>query len=559
MASRVERPRDSQPVANVRSTLANDDSEFHVIENVPVFPEHSTEAKDGRWLVFDYAALKAVCGNCNRRIFISGDYATICIGHTPSPDALRAGKALTPRIVGFAGPFKMGLLGNKGAQRWCILARFRIFKDDWAEVRKYPRRSPELWLLPTYDQMFLDPIALLGAETPRQDMGLLYSAAYHAEGFGGVLVEKYAAAAPAPSASNVFVPSEDYRGASQGDQPMSSSTDEIVQAVVGALDSLDWVQWAKQQMQTAQSPAAMATAPPADANAPPPPVPTDPSAAGATPPVTDAAPPAAAQDAAPVAGPAATPPAAVAPSAPPVDQRKDAEPDQLSGVQRVKYSADDSEEPEVNEPPEGTLVADDDEDDDLEPEENETIEQYRARSRDHRRKRKGGAKINYSATEQAPGAAAQTDQITAVITAALAPLASRLDTLDRQMTRDRVGMKNVERYARLEALTRQGYAIDTPSLMEKLQYSATGEGGVSDDEFDRTIEILTKSGNRAPIDAPMLPIPDSIENYSATPGDKKAATAEQREKALKIAEHRAMNGQPADYVATLRDVVAGKA
>jgi hypothetical protein len=595
-------PSNRVAAASVRTPLAgfDDSDEFHVVQNVPVFPEHQTQSRDGRWLVFDYANLKKVCDNCNRRIAATGDYAAITIGHTADPAAVRAGKAKNPAIVGFAGPFRMGLLGRPGFQRWCILAVFRIFRDKWAEVRTYPRRSPELWLMPTYEEMFLDPIALLGAETPRIDMGLLYAAELHGS---PVLVEKYAAVATAPSAANVFVPSERY----QGETNMSASADEVAASVVNALDGLDWVQWVKQKMQQETSAAAAGTAPAADVNAPPAPAPVDGAAGGppgtegdapaapGTPPGSDpaAAPPTGDPAAAPAAPPAApipppgippaaaAAPAAAAPAgapaaAPPLETRSDAEPEKDSAggnVPRVKYQADPEPEaeggdPEVNEPPPGTLVEDpeataegDDDDDDVEPMEGENVEQYRARSRDHRRRRRT-ARVKYAADET------MRQTLAAVVAGALQPMAARLDAIDAtqkelhtRVNADRAGVKNIERYARLETLARQGYAINPAEMIETLKYSASGDG-VSDDEFERSFALLVKTGNRAPIDAPLPPSFDGTEMYSADrPGgaaERLKVTDEHRNKAREICEKAAVNGQPADYVRTLTDVATGK-
>jgi hypothetical protein len=541
--------------------LAADD-EFHVIENVPIFPEHTVEASDGRLLEFNYRNLAALCANCNKRIASKGDYAVICLGHSPDPELLRTGQAQTPPAVGFAGPFKMGLLGQPGYQKWCMLARFRIFKDDWAEVRKYPRRSPELWLMPTYDQMFLDPIALLGGETPRIDMGLLYSAVLSRDGLPGVLVEKYAAAAPA--AGNVFVPSERY----SGDPGMSPQTDEIVQGVVAALDGLDWVQWTKQKMQAEQAPAALGTAPAGDVTAPPPPAPemggvpagdpsaTADSAAAAAPPAVES-PPATPPTAPAAAAGAAAPPASTpeTSAAPPMEthepDRKKAEVEKNSGgIPRTTYAADGNKEGEA---PEGTLVDDDEDEDDIEPEPGETVEQYRGRSRDHRRRRRhSGARIKYSAN-------GHSQDLAAVVKAALEPFAQKIDALAAEVATDRVSLKNVERYSRLEAMARQGFAIDPADMIDKLKYSANPAESVTDAEFERTLQILMKTGNRAPIDAPLVPVPDMVEQYSAQPGGgRKTASDAQRSTTKDLCEKAALDGQRPDYAATLHNVVGGK-
>ena len=167
-------PQPTLPVADVRAPGQFDGKDFETRTNVPIFAEHRTTAKDGRELNFGFAELQAVCDRCNRRIDETGDYATVCIGHTPDPDSMAKG-ANMPEMVGFAGPFRMGMMppSPTGKQRYAILADLHIMAEDAAKLRKYPRRSPELWLEDKYEDMFLDPIALLGAEAPRLDMGLL--------------------------------------------------------------------------------------------------------------------------------------------------------------------------------------------------------------------------------------------------------------------------------------------------------------------------------------------------------------------------------------------------
>ncbi|HWA97908.1 MAG TPA: hypothetical protein VG713_05425 [Pirellulales bacterium] len=254
------------PRANTRPAdpaMAFPDSEFVTWRDVPVFAEHQTvSTKTGRTLTFSREQLQAIAARCNRRINETGDYATLIIGHTPDAEALTSGAAKQPEIVGFAGPFRIGQIGETGQrQRWAILADFHIFREDVARVRKYPRRSPEVWLEDRYEDMFLDPIALLGGEAPRLDMGLLYSAHRN-----GRVMEKYAAASPGPG--NVFVPSDDTGnkrcyGAdsepnSEDAKPMSLTPDDIKE-IVAAFDGLDWVQWVKGQMQSQQAPGADAS------------------------------------------------------------------------------------------------------------------------------------------------------------------------------------------------------------------------------------------------------------------------------------------------------------
>ena len=161
-------------------------------------------------------------------------------------------------LVGLAGPFRLGQIRQHGGPaRWAILADFHIQRNQSHLVKQFPRRSAELWVEDAYEDMYLDPIALLGAETPRLDMGLLYSAVLH-RGGRQMEIEKYSACAP--SATSVFVPSDtvrkSYRADAEADDStptipvmeISQMTPEDIKQIVDALEQLDWVQWVKGQM-----------------------------------------------------------------------------------------------------------------------------------------------------------------------------------------------------------------------------------------------------------------------------------------------------------------------
>lgn len=193
------------PVANVRKPGDFPEQEFLNIRDVPVFAEHETVTRAGKPIKFGLDELSKIAERCNRRIETSGDYAAITIGHTPSPEDSAKG-APDPDVIGFAGPFRLGVMGHEdAAKRYAILADFHIYRDELKRLRKNPRRSPEVWLEDRFEEMFLDPIALLGAQAPRLDMGLLYSA----HRAGGRQIEKYAAVlAGSPSATSVFIPGQ---------------------------------------------------------------------------------------------------------------------------------------------------------------------------------------------------------------------------------------------------------------------------------------------------------------------------------------------------------------
>ena len=233
---------------------------FVTIPDVPVFAEHKTKARDGRLLRFGRNELQAVAERCNQRITETGDYAAVSVGHTKDEGDVSQSQ---PEVIGAAGPFRIGVLGEPGQrQRYCILADFHIRRNKLELYNANPRRSPELWLEDSYDEMFLDPISLLGAEAPRLDMGLaplvnaagddgafthLYSAVRH-----GRLREKYAAAFPCDF--NTYVPgADDLEKKPKAKQYAADATPntnerniivlqpEDIRQIVDAIEALDWV------------------------------------------------------------------------------------------------------------------------------------------------------------------------------------------------------------------------------------------------------------------------------------------------------------------------------
>lgn len=177
-------------------------SQFVHAEGVCVFVEHETLGADGKPLKFDAAALAAIVESCNARIAESGSFPVLAAGHTPTPEE-RSGGATAPDVVGFCGPFRLGQFG--ASKKTAIFAEEWRRRDSVERLSRLPRRSVELWKAAEPQSAFFDPIAALGAETPRLALGLNYSLE------GGAPVLRYAAAAPqialedaTPAASNVL-------------------------------------------------------------------------------------------------------------------------------------------------------------------------------------------------------------------------------------------------------------------------------------------------------------------------------------------------------------------
>ena len=475
-----------------------EDPQFIHLRDVPVFAEHETVARNKRRLRFSRQELEAVAERCNRRISESGDYAALTLGHTPDPAALAKGQASMPEVVGFAGPFRVGAIGGPGQrQRYAILADFHVFKEDFAKVKKHPRRSPELWLEDRYEEMFLDPIALLGAEAPRLDLGLLYTASR-----GGRLVERYAAASP--SSMSVFTPQHTAVASKkyQGEGAMTNLQPDDVRMIVDAMEELDWVQWVKAKMAeeggnasfgdgTPPEPAPEAPAPEMGAEPPMPGTEGPPPEMGGPPPGLDAGAPPPAAPPAPAAGPPEVPPLA----------------------------------PPAAEGPPG-------------PPEEEDDEQKYAAGAPKYPKAMGGAKaMSYSRNAEIAG------------------LQSEVVALRAELNAERGRREDAERYSALSE-RRRYKAFDLEREFDRCKY-----GTMSADQFSQHLEAIDENYQPIPLDlhvptfdgaearAPGRPGSGTVEKYSR----------EVCERAGRLAAARAMRGEPVDYLEVLDQVASGKA
>ena len=120
--------------------------EFKRVNDVPVFGEHQTKDDEDNPVVYDRAALQSIIQRCNARIADTGDFAPLTDGHTPDKEQLAKG-ARMPEILGYSGPFRLGMIGNKNP-RWAIFSDEYHHLGDADKLKKLPRRSPEVWLEP---------------------------------------------------------------------------------------------------------------------------------------------------------------------------------------------------------------------------------------------------------------------------------------------------------------------------------------------------------------------------------------------------------------------------
>ena len=252
---------------------------FVKVPDVRVFTEHSTKDRDGNPVVYDRRALEKIAARCNERILDTGDFAPVTLGHTPTEDQLATGMEM-PDIGGFAGNFRVGLHGNK-TPRWAIFADEYHFAEDASKLQKRPRRSVELWDEERLEDAFFDPIAALGAETPRLDLGMAYA---KRPGRDGAMVRKYAAryctnsskyamgavpcapgaaavspkkqiGEPKKNAADVGAPPAQPAGATNpaaGGTGLSLTPDDA-RMIIDGIEQLPWVQWVKGKMEAEEN------------------------------------------------------------------------------------------------------------------------------------------------------------------------------------------------------------------------------------------------------------------------------------------------------------------
>ncbi len=204
-------------------------SEFHTVHDSPIFAEHTTTNSRGERVHYDRKKLAAIVKACNERILDTGDFAVLSEGHTPDADAMSTGAKMPP-VLGYVGPYRLGKIGNR-KPRWAIFADEHYHRSDIEKLKRLPRRSPELFL----EDMILDPIAALGAETPRLDTGIVRNCRNAA----GQLVEKYSAMTY-PSA--VSTSPQKFRGGKEtyaaGDEPMDDPANQPGNPEAEALERL---------------------------------------------------------------------------------------------------------------------------------------------------------------------------------------------------------------------------------------------------------------------------------------------------------------------------------
>jgi hypothetical protein len=139
-------------------------AEYVTRDSVFVLDPHQLRDKHGKVIVdVTEDMLNKIAQNQNARIKKTGDATPLVIGHTKDDGHEHE----QPELVGYATDWRLEKFFKTGKR--ALACTFHVFSKAVDKVRKYPRRSVELWL----DSLTIDPISLLGATTPERDLGLL--------------------------------------------------------------------------------------------------------------------------------------------------------------------------------------------------------------------------------------------------------------------------------------------------------------------------------------------------------------------------------------------------
>jgi hypothetical protein len=141
---------------------------------VALLDEHLLTDEEGNEICYlSPEKLQTIADNNNRRVEVSGDESPIVVGHTEDgrPEKEQG------ELIGFARDFFVSKGKRQGERvvpardgdKHYLFSKWRVYEDDLPLLRKFPRRSVELWT----SRWEIDPIAVLGATTPDRDLGLV--------------------------------------------------------------------------------------------------------------------------------------------------------------------------------------------------------------------------------------------------------------------------------------------------------------------------------------------------------------------------------------------------
>jgi regulator of replication initiation timing len=224
------------------------------VPDVCYFMEHETIGSDGLPVKYSFNELADICDEMNGRCD-THNYSAIADRHTfrgPVP------KDFEPVVVGYTGAARLGMVGNQDP-KWAVFMDEHHLASGIKTLDQKRRRSVEINRFRDGRRPYIDPIAALGADSPRLPLPVAkYSAA---DGDPNHIIDQYEAPVMV-GAGGTFIPSmgdhkkrvdqyEDQPANPEGDGMNVSPEDASV--IVQALMQTPEFQFVRQLMQSQQS------------------------------------------------------------------------------------------------------------------------------------------------------------------------------------------------------------------------------------------------------------------------------------------------------------------
>lgn len=161
---------------------------YQKVADVCVFSEHETTDSQGQPRKYDLRKLAKIVRYCNERALEHEAFAALADVHTSNPGDPNPTK---PRVLGYAGPYRLGLIGNR-KPTWAIFTDEYRMPGEAETFNQRNRRSVELWTDRATGRMWFDPITTCGADAPRLPLPSQYALFNRAD----MELERYTATAP---------------------------------------------------------------------------------------------------------------------------------------------------------------------------------------------------------------------------------------------------------------------------------------------------------------------------------------------------------------------------
>jgi hypothetical protein len=243
--------------------FAKDCSRF--VPDVCYFMEHETIGSDGQPVKYSFNELADICEEQNSRCD-THNYSAISDRHNRRmpmvvPQGMKVPESQEPQIVGYAGAARLGMVGNQ-QPKWAVFMDEHHLASGVDVLNQKRRRSVEINRFKDSRRPYFDPIAALGADSPRLPLPV---AQYSSDGDQNHLVDYYESPVMVGS-GNAYIPAmgdPKKRVDQYGDQPqmqphqqpqtepegspMQISQEDVV-AIVQAIQQTPEFQWVREQM-----------------------------------------------------------------------------------------------------------------------------------------------------------------------------------------------------------------------------------------------------------------------------------------------------------------------